>query len=168
MNNTDPVNNPSPEDFPPHSHNNNPTPHDEPMIKSMPITDESNLDERIMLDELTGHTNKSPEQLRLDLERELAASPPAIRIDPANPPKEICWVEVPAKVIVALRNIIAGNDLPIDRLSMDWLEAEVAEHNGVPAEHIAADSCIINTGKSWRYVPDSAKANTGFTFYPEP
>jgi hypothetical protein len=138
------------------------------MIKPTPLESEENLDVRIMINELTGHTNKSPEQLRLDLERELAAEPAANKLDPANLPKEICWVEVPAKVIVALRNIIAGNDLPIDRLSMDWLEAEVAEHNGVPAEHIAADSSIINTGKSWRYVPDSARANTGFSFYPEP
>ena len=156
-----------PEDVGAYSLNNNPTPHDDPMIKPTPIANESNLSERIMLDELSGHTNKSPEQLRLELERELAASPAAIRIDPANPPKEICWVEVPAKVTVALRNIIASNDLPIDDLTRDWLEAEVAEHNGVLAEHIAADGCIITTGKSWSYVPYSEQANTGFSFYPE-
>lgn len=167
MNNTDPVNNPSPEDVSTHSPNNNPTPHDESMIKPTPLESEENLDVRIMINELTGRTNKSPEQLHLELERELASAPQAIRIDPANPPKEICWVEVPAKVTVALRNLIASNDLPIDDLTRDWLEAEVAEHNGVPAEHIAADDCIIRTAKSWRYVPGSAKANTGFSFYPE-
>jgi len=137
------------------------------MIKPIPVENDDNLAERIMLDELTGRTNKSEEQLHLELERELAESTSAIRIDPTNPPKEICWVEVPAKVTVALRNIIASNDLPIDDLTRDWLEAEVADHNGVSAEHIAADDCIIRTGKSWRYVPESAKSNTGFSFYPE-
>ena len=145
-----------------------PTPHDNPMIKPTPLESEENLDVRIMINELTGRTNKSEEQLQLELERELAAAPAAIRIDPANPPTEICWVQVPAKVTVALRNIIASNDLPIDDLTRDWLEAEVAEHNGVPAEHIAADDCIIRTAKSWRYVPESARCNTGFSFYPEP
>ena len=156
-----------PEDVSTHSPNNNPTPHDESMIKPTPLESEENLDVRIMINELTARTNKSEEQLHLELERELAAAPPAIKIDPASPPAEICWVEIPAKVTVALRNLIASNDLPIDDLTRDWLEAEVAEHNGVPAEHIAADDCIIRTGKSWRYVPESAKANTGFSFYPE-
>ena len=86
--------------------------------------------------------------------------------DPANPPNEICWVEVPESVLDALNKFIAENDLPIDRLTADWLEAMVAEHNGIPAEMIAADDCIIRTGKSWRYLPESAKANTGFSFYP--
>lgn len=138
------------------------------MIKPTPLESEENLDVRIMINELTGRTNKSEEQLHLELERELAAAPAAIRIDPSNLPQEICWVEIPTKVINALRNIIASNDLPIDRLTADWLEAEVADHHGVPAEHIAADDCIIRTGKSWRYVPESAKSNTGFSFYPEP
>lgn len=137
------------------------------MPKPTPQSNNDNLEERILLDELTGHTNKSPEQLTLELERDLEKSPPAIKIDPANPPKHQCWVEVPGKVKVALGRIIADNDLPIDQLTRDWLESEVAEHHGVPAEHIAADDCIIRTGKSWRYVPESAAANTGFTFYPD-
>ena len=135
-------------------------------LKPAPISNEDNLAERIMLNELTRHTNKSEEQLHLELERELAAAPPATRIDPANPPNEICWVEVPESVLDALNKFIAENDLPIDRLTADWLEAMVAEHNGIPAEMIAADDCIIRTGKSWRYLPESAKANTGFSFYP--
>ncbi len=158
--------NDTPDDVGVYSLNNNSTPHDDPMTKPTPITNGSNLDERIMLDEQTGHTNKSPEQLILESERRLAAMTPSPRLDSSNLPKEICWVEVPEKVIVALRNIIAGNDLPIDDLTRDWLEAEVADHNGVPAEHIAADGCIISKGKSWRYLPESARANTGFSFYP--
>lgn len=138
------------------------------MTKPTPQSTDSNLNERIMLDELTGHTNKSPEQLMLESERRLAAMTPSPRLDPTNLPKDQCWVEVPGKVKVALGRIIADNDLPIDDLTRDWLEAEVAQHNGVPDEHIAADGCIIDTGKSWRYVPESAKANTGFTFYPQP
>lgn len=135
-------------------------------LKPAPISNEENLEEQILINELTGHTNKSEDQLRLESERKLAAAPPAIRIDPANPPKEICWVEVPESVVDALSKIIAENDLPIDRLTADWLEAMVAEHNGVPAKMIAADDCIIRTGKSWHYLPESAKANTGFSFYP--
>lgn len=156
------------EDVATFSLNNELTPHNEPMIKSTPVENDDNLAERIMLDELSGHTNKSTEQLHLELERELATAPAAIKIDSSSPPEEICWVEIPAKVTVALRNLIASNDLPIDDLTRDWLEAEVAEHNGVLAEQIAADDCIIRTGKSWRYVPESAKANTGFSFYPKP
>lgn len=134
--------------------------------KTIPIANDENLAERFLLGELSGHTNKTEDQLHLELERELAAAPPACRLDPYNLPEESCWVEVPDEVINALRAIIAANDLPIDRLSANWLEAMVAEHNGVPAEMIAADDCIIRTGKSWRYLPESAKAFTGFTFYP--
>jgi len=152
---------------PPEDPESTPTPDPEEMTKPTPLESEENLDVRIMINELTGRTNKSPEQLCLELEQELAAEPPAPKLDAGNLPKDQCWVEVPGKVKVALGRIIADNDLPIDPLTRDWLEAEVAEHNGVPAEHIAADDCIIRTGKSWCYVPESAKANTGFTFYPK-
>lgn len=143
-----------------------PQPEEKSPQKTIPIANDENLAERIMLDELSGRTNKSEDQLRLELERELAAAHPAPRLDPDNLPKESCSVEIPPKVINALRYINAVNDLPIDRLSTDWLEAMVAEHNGVPAEMIAADDCIIRTGKSWHYIAESAKAFTGFTFYP--
>jgi len=144
----------------------NPNPEEKPMQKTIPIANDKNLAERIMLDELTGRTNKSEDQLRLELERELEAAPPAPRLDRDNLPKESCSVEIPPQVINALRSIIAVNDLPIDRLSADWLEAMVADYNGVPAEMIAADDCIIRTGKSWHYIAESANAFTGFTFYP--
>lgn len=137
------------------------------MTKPTPQSTDGNLEERILLDELTGHTNKSPEQLVLESERRLASMQPAPKLDPSNLPKTQVWVEIPGKVKVALGKIIADNDLPIDDRTRDWLEAEVAEHNGVSAEHIAADGSIITTGKSWIYVPESARANTGFTFYPE-
>jgi len=143
-----------------------PHPEENSMQKTTSISNDENLAERILLDELASRTNKSEEQLHLEYERELAAAPPAPRLDPDNLPKESCSVEIPSQVITALRYIIAANDLPIHQISTDWLEAMVADHNGVPAEHIAADGCIINTGKSWHYLPESARANTGFSFYP--
>lgn len=135
----------------------NPNPEEEPIIKPIPITNQSNLEKRI--DIFVSGAD-------LTLERELAAPPAALRFNPANLPKAECWVEIPTRVADALRNMIAHNDLPIDPLTIDWIEAEVADHNGVPAEMIAADDCIIRTGKSWHYIAESAKAFTGFTFYP--
>jgi hypothetical protein len=124
------------------------------------------LECRILLDELSGHTNKSPEAILLDGERSMIGLSPAPRLDGKNLPREIIWVAIPDKVKVALGRIIHDGDLPIDRLTVDWLEAEVAEFNGAPAESIAADHDIITRGKGWRYCPEISAICTGFSFYP--
>lgn len=124
------------------------------------------LECRILLDELTGHTNKNPEAIILDGERSMIGLPPAPRLDGKNHPKEIIWVAIPDKVRVAMGRIIHDGDLPIDRLTIDWLEAEVADFNNVPAECIAADHDVITRGKAWRYCPEISSICTGFSFFP--
>jgi hypothetical protein len=124
------------------------------------------LECRILLDELTGHTNKSPEAIIVDGDRSMIGLPQAPRLNGRNLPKEITWVAIPDKVRVALGRIIHDVDLPIDRLTLDWLEAEVADFNGVPAESIAADHDVISCGKGCRYCPEISSICTGFSFYP--
>lgn len=118
-------------------------------------------EERILIEEVL-HTNKSMAALRRDTELELMKEPPAPCLNGGKGASN-CWVEVPE----VATEFLSTATLPLSESDTRYVEALVARHNGVPAESIAADHLIITEGKTWKFFPESARVNTGFSYYPE-
>jgi len=123
------------------------------------------LESGIILDELTGKTNKSPEAISRDLERSILSNDPAPRLA-GEAPKEITEVAIPFSVKDALSEAIADGKLPLHPEIVSWMEGEVAKYNGASPDTIAATHFIIAEGKCWKYYPELAAIRTGFCYYP--
>lgn len=137
-----------------------------PMSDEIPPEKSSiELECEIILNELTGYTNKSPESISRDLERGILACDPAPRLT-GTPPRDPLNVAIPFSVKDALSEAISGNKLPLHPELVSWMEEEVAKYNSVPADTIAAQHHTINTGKEWSFYPEAAAILTGFRYYP--
>jgi len=125
--------------------------------------------------ELAGRTNKSPEAIAREYERDLIGNPPAPCIkgwteeqilhhaNTCGDGGALFNVEVPQ----AVRDILANPNLrfPLtDQITINALEDLVADHNGVPCDKIVADGTISSRGHQWEFYPETAPILTGFDY----
>jgi hypothetical protein len=135
-----------------------------------PEQEEMMLEMGIFLAEVTGiGTNKTKEQIDREYEQRMITDfPEAPNLQGQTPPNlHDTDVEIPQLVKDALNEAIEKGAFPLDAAFVLWLEAKVAEFNGIDPAHICAHWKITHHGKMWEYYPEVAHHFTGFAYFPE-